>query len=440
MLAYDNKTILKVALPMMGSSFIQSIVLMTDSAFLTRYDNDAYAAAGNAGLIYVALFMIVTGMSDGAQILISRKIGEKNFGALGRVLSNAQISLLAMVSVLFVFSYYLMPDFIQGYAANPRIASMQGEYLSIRSVALFFALIQLPLQAYYFAWGRSIVPFIATIITAVGNVILDYGLIFGKLGFPEMGLAGAAWASTIADGLGAIMLLSYTLLSKEHIKNKLFETWKLEKESIKELFKLSIPIIAQGTLALMIWAVYFAWLEQRGVFEVTVSQNIRNIYFLAFIPVFGFATTTKTYVSQYFGAKQLSDIPKIQKRLILLSLIFMVLVFHGGMLYPDKLVGMINPNEEFIAKSADTLRFIAPSMLLFCIGAVFLQSINGIGRTYVTFFIELVITGSYLLYSYFTIRVWKWDVQYIWTVEYIYFGLMIILSYSYLKWSNWNKI
>ncbi len=440
MLAYDHKTILKVALPMMGASFVQSIVLMTDSAFLTRYDNDAYAAAGNAGLIYVTLFMLVTGMSDGAQILISRKIGEQNYGSLGRVLSNAQLSLLGLVTILFIFSYFFMPQFIQGYAGNEKIATMQGEYLSIRSIALFFALIQLPLQAYYFAWGKSMVPFIATMMTAFGNVILDYGMIFGKLGFPEMGLAGAAWASTIADGLGAFFLLSYTLLSKEHIKNKLFLTWKLEKESVKELFKLSVPIIIQGTIALMIWAIYFAWLEQRGVFEVTVSQNIRNIYFLAFIPVFGFATTTKTYVSQYFGAKRVDLIPVIQKRIILLSLLFMVLVFHGGVLYPESLVRLINPNEEFIATSAATLRFIAPSMLLFCIGSVYLQSINGIGRTPITLLIEIVITGAYLVYSYFTIRIWQWDVQYIWSVEYIYFGLMTILSYSYLKFSNWKKI
>ena len=277
-------------------------------------------------------------------------------------------------------------------------------------------------------------------LTAVGNVILDYGMIFGKLGFPEMGLQGAAWASTIADGIGAFFLLGYTLLSKEHVKNKLFQSWKLEKESVKELFKLSVPIILQGSLALMIWAVYFAWLEQRGVFEVTVSQNIRNIYFLAFIPVFGFATTTKTYISQYYGAKKLEIIPIIQKRLIAMSLICMVIVFHGAFLYPEKLIPLINPNEEFIPKSAETLKFISFSMLLFCIGSVYLQSINGIGRTHITLVIEILITGSYLLYSYLTIRVWEWDVKYIWSVEYIYFGLMTIASYAYLKFSNWKKI
>lgn len=440
MLDYKYKTILKVALPMMGASFIQSIVLMTDSAFLTRYDNDAYAAAGNAGLIYVTLFMLVIGMSDGAQILISRKIGEKNYGALGRVLSNAQISLLFLVAILFVFTYFLMPDFIDGYAANAKIGNLQGEYLSIRSIALFFALVQLPLQAYYFAWGRSVIPFLATLMTALSNIILDYGLIFGNLGLPELGLSGAAWASTIADGLGALFLLSYTLISKEHIRNKLFESWTLEKESVKELLKLSIPIILQGTLALMIWAIYFAWLEQRGVFEVTVSQNIRNLYFLAFIPVFGFAATTKTYVSQYYGAKKIKLIPVIQKRLIGMSLLFMALVFHGGMLYPEKLVLLINPNEAFLAKSAETLRFVTSSMFLFCIGSIYLQSINGIGRTHITLLIEIVVTGTYLVYSYFTIRVWMWDVKYIWSVEYLYFGLMAILSYSYLKFSNWKKI
>ncbi|HLU88171.1 MAG TPA: MATE family efflux transporter, partial [Taishania sp.] len=200
MLEINYKTILKVALPMMGASFIQSIVLLTDAAFLTRYNNEAFAAAGNAGLIYVSLFMIIVGMSDGAQILISRKIGEKNYHQLGRVLSNTQLSLLALVIVLFALSFFLLPKFIQGYAANEQIALMQGEYLSIRSIALFFAVIQFPLQAYYFAWGRSIIPFIATMFTAIGNIFLDYVLIFGKMGFPEMGLGGAAWASTIADG------------------------------------------------------------------------------------------------------------------------------------------------------------------------------------------------------------------------------------------------
>ncbi|HLU86578.1 MAG TPA: MATE family efflux transporter, partial [Taishania sp.] len=332
-----------------------------------------------------------------------------------------------------------LPKFIQGYAANEQIALMQGEYLSIRSIALFFAVIQFPLQAYYFAWGRSIIPFIATMFTAAGNIFLDYVLIFGKMGFPEMGLGGAAWASTIADGLGALFLLSYTILSKEYIKQKLFQTWNAEWDSIKELMKLSIPIILQGTLALMVWAVYFAWIEQIGVFEVTVSQNIRSIYFLAFIPVFGFGATTKTYVSQYFGAKKLALIPVIQKRIILLSILSMIVVFHGSILYPEQLIKLINPNEAFIAKSAETLKFIGCSMFLFCIGGVFLHSINGLGRTHITLLIEIIITGSYLLYSYFTIKVWEWDVKMIWSVEYVYFTLMTILSFSYLKLSKWKK-
>lgn len=425
---------------MMGASFIQSIVLLTDSAFLTRYDNDAFAAAGNAGLIFVTLFMFITGMSDGAQILISRKIGEKNYGAIGRILSNSQISLLGLVSILFVLTYFYMPSFILSYASNPKIGHLQGEYLSIRSIALFFALIQLPLQAYYFAWGRSLIPFTATLITAFGNVFLDYSMIFGNFGFPEMGLQGAAWASTISDGFGAFFLLSYTILSKEHIKNKLFQTWNLQWESIKELFKISVPIIFQGTMALMIWAIYFAWIEQRGVFEVTVSQNIRSIYFLAFVPVFGFASTTKTYISQYYGARKIETIPIIQKRLILMSLTSMFIVFHGGFMYPEFLISLVNPNELYIPKSAETLRFVSFSMFLFCIGSILLQSINGIGRTHITLFIEMIITSSYLLYSYFTICVWNWDIKYVWSVEYIYFGLMIILSYSYLKFSDWKKI
>src|SRR5690606_14601965 len=105
--------------------------------------------------------------------------------------------------------------FIQGYAANEDIAIMQGEYLSIRSIALFFALIQLPLQAYYFAWGRSVIPFVATMFTAFGNIFLDYVMIFGKWRFSAIGLSGAVWASTLADGLGPLILPSYTIFPRE---------------------------------------------------------------------------------------------------------------------------------------------------------------------------------------------------------------------------------
>lgn len=439
MLSLNYKTILTVALPMMGASFVQSIVLLTASAFLSRYSTDAFAAVGNAGLVYISMHMFVVGISDGAQILISRKIGEGRYDLLGRILGSSVIALALMVILLFTFAQLVIPDLINGYVEHAEIAQAQVEYLSIRSYGLFFAMLMLPVQAYYFAFGKSWVPLVSAIVTAVGNIVLDYSLIFGNFGFPEMGLKGAALAATISDGLSALFLISFLFLSKEHVKRKLFSQFRMAKETFAEIFKLSLPIVFQGTIALSTWTIFFIWLEQMGKFELTVSQNIRSVYFLAFVPVWGFAAATKTYVSQYVGAKRIGDIKTIQWRVQLLSMVFMLIAFHGSFLYPEAIISWINPGEEFIAKSADTLRYVSLSMFIFAYFSVFFQTINGIGKTQITFLIEIIAVALYALSAYLLIKVWKVDIIYVWSVEYVYFGSMGLMSLAYLRLADWKK-
>lgn len=439
MLSLNYRTILSVALPMMGASFVQSIVLLTASAFLSRYSTDAFAAVGNAGLIYISMHMFVVGISDGAQILISRRIGQGRYDALGQLLGSSVLTLSLIVLSLFSFAQLLLPELIFGYAKHVEIAQAQVDYLSIRSYGLFFAMMMLPVQAYYFAFGKSWVPLVSAIVTAVGNVVLDYSLIFGNFGFPEMGLRGAALAATISDGLSALFLVSFFFLSKEHIKYKLFKQFRLMKSTFIEIFKLSFPIVFQGTVSLSTWTIFFIWLEQMGKFELTVSQNIRTVYFLAFVPVWGFAAATKTYISQYVGAKRLGEIKTIQWRIQLLSLIFMLIAFHGSFLYPETIISWINPEDEYISKSAETLRYVSLSMFIFAYFSVFFQTINGIGKTHITFLIEAITVGLYTLSAYLLIKVWQVDIVYVWTVEYVYFCSMGLLSFAYLKLFNWKK-
>lgn len=433
MLSLSYKKILSVALPMMGASFVQSIVLLTASAFLSRYSTDSFAAVGNAGLIYISMHMFVVGISDGAQILISRRIGEQRFDVLGQLLGSSMLTLSVIVLLLFTFAQTLLPKIVFGYVAHPEIAQAQIDYLSIRSYGLFFAMLTLPIQAYYFAFGKSWVPLVSAIVTALGNIVLDYSLIFGNYGFPEMGLRGAALAATISDGLSALFLVSFLFLSKEHVKYKLFKHFRLLKETFTEILKLSVPIVLQGTVALSTWAIFFIWLEQMGKFELTVSQNIRSVYFLAFVPVWGFAAATKTYISQYVGAKRLQDVKTIQWRVQLLSMIFMLIAFHGSFLYPEVMISWINPEEEFLSKSAETLRYVSLSMFIFAFFSVYFQTINGFGKTQITFLIEAIAVVLYVLSAYLFIKVWKWDIVYVWSVEYVYFCSMGLMSFAYLK-------
>lgn len=423
----------------MVSSFIQAVVLLTDTALLSRYSTESFDAAGNAGLIYVTMFMALAGMADGAQILIARRIGQKNSDAVGRIFGTSVLVHSLLAIVLFLLLETIAPNILMNFSKHPDLALEETKFISIRSYALFFATISLSIQAFFFATGKTWVVLISAIITAFSNIILDYYLIFGKGFFPEMGIEGAALASTLADGIGMLFLVIYLLFSKQRKEFALFSHFSFSLDSFKELIKVGSPIMFQGLIALSTWTIFFTWIEQMGKFELTVSQNIRSIYFLAFIPIWGFSATTKTYISHYIGKGDFHALKTIQKRIQLLTMLFLSVIVIGSTFYPSNLIAIINPSEEYIQKSAEILRFISISTLLFGFVSVYFQTINGSGNTMVTFAIEVISVVIYLVSSYFLIKVIKVDIYWVWSVEYIYFGTIGILSIGYLRIFDWKK-
>lgn len=433
------KSILSVALPMMVSGFIQSVVLITDSAFISRYSVEGFDAVGNAGLAYITFFMMLMGMSDGAQIIMARRIGEERKAAVGRQVSAAGLVLAALAFVFFSILETIIPSLIEATSLNSKVAHLQGIYLNYRSFGLFFSMITLVLQAFYLAQGRTGLVLTAALITAGGNIVLDYLLIYGIGFFPEMGVAGAALASTLADGLGMCFLLSVTLTSKENQSFELFKGLKNIVTEIKELLKVGTPLLLQGFSALFTWTLFFTWIEQMGQYELTVSQNIRSLYFLAFVPIWGFASTTKTYISQYIGAGRQEDLPLIQQRIQRLTLLFLLLFFHGALFYPGALISLINPHQEFLAESSSILRLIIGSIMIYGFVSVYFQTIHGSGNTVASMTIEMVSVGIYMLFVFLFIKIFKFEIYYVWTVEYIYFGVMGVLSIVYLRFFKWNQ-
>jgi putative MATE family efflux protein len=423
----------------MVSSFIQSIVLITDSAFISRYDTLAFDAVGNGGLVYITMYVTLLGLGDGAQILIARRIGQNKIKSISKIFSTSILILFLIALLLFVLLYFLMPEWIISYSKNETIAIYQGQYIKIRSFALFTSVLTLAIQAFYMAIGKTWVVLIASLVIALSNIVLDYALIFGNFSFPEMGLEGAAWASTIADGLGTLFLVLFTLFTSYKSEYQLFKRLKVSWLSFKELLNIGAPLMLQGLTALATWTVFFIWIEQIGSFELTVSQNIRSLYMFAFVPIWGFAGTTKTYISQYMGRREFDIIPVIQRRIQLITVILLFFTFHGSILYPETLIRFVNPNELYVAKSAEILRFVSVSIFLYGFVSVYFQTINGSGNTIFSMSVEMISVGMYLITAFVFIKILRLDIYWVWSVEYIYFGTIGLLSFLYLKRFNWKK-
>jgi len=379
--------------------------------------------------------MILVGFGDGTQIILARRIGEKKTEQLAHVFTTALLIQFMIAVMLFSILFFIAPHWLISISEQQDIAFLQGNFLSIRSFAFFPGCIFLIVQAYFLAKGKTWPVLFSAILTALSNVLLDYSLIFGNFGLPEMGVKGAALASTCSDLIGMVSMGILFVLDREF---RLFKLKTFSFISAKNILKISSPLMLQGSIALGTWTLFFMMLEQRGVFELTVSQNIRSIYFLAFVPVWGFAGTTKTYVSQYLGSGKAELIPQLQKRIQLLTTLFLIVTFHGAVLYPELLVSWINPEEIYIEKSASILRLISLSIILYGLISVYYQTIQGSGNTFYSMCIELSTVLIYVSACHLFINIFSLDIYWIWTVEYIYFGVIGIMSILYLRNSNWK--
>jgi putative MATE family efflux protein len=438
--------LLKVALPISLGSFVQFIVVFVDNLFLSKVGINELNGAGLSGMIYVTMLMLGVGLASGAQIIMARRNGEKHFKEVGQVLINSLFLGLILAGVLFVLLKYVSPFFLDDWLRSPIIDDNVNRFLGIRSWGMFVSIIALVLMSFYMAIAKTIVLVYATVATALINVVLDYLLIFGHYGFPELGLEGAAYATVMAEVIGLSIIIAYMIFKRTDQKFDLKGALKIFNLSRTwKILYLSFPIMVQQVLALATWSVFFFLVEKLGDTELMVSNIIRNLYMLAFVSVMGLAQTTKTYVSTLIAEKRQAMLRPVINRLILLNLCGIVVLSHGLWLYPEYLAGLFTSNVDSVAKvatiieqSKNTMFVIVPAMVIFAFSSIFLNTVEGSGRTWIAMLIELVSIMFYLGMTYYMTVMNPKPIHVVWMNDYGYFGIIGVLSFLFLQFSNWK--
>ena len=199
---YTNKQIWSVSYPILLSLLAQNVINVTDTAFLGRVSEIALGASAMGGLFYICIFTIAFGFSTGSQIVIARRNGEARYGDVGPVMIQGVLFLLVMALLLFGFTKAFGGNIMRLLVSSESIYDATMEFLDWRIFGFFFSFVNVMFRALYIGITRTKVLTINAVVMALTNVVLDYALIFGHFGLPEMGIKGAAIASVI--GLSAL--------------------------------------------------------------------------------------------------------------------------------------------------------------------------------------------------------------------------------------------
>ena len=218
---YTNKQIWSVSYPILLSLLAQNVINVTDTAFLGHVSEVALGASAMGGLFYICVFTIAFGFSTGSQIVIARRNGEGRYTDVGPVMIQGVMFLFAMALLLFGFTKAFGGDIMHLLISSESIYEGTMEFLDWRIYGFFFSFVNVMFRALYIGITRTKVLTINAVVMALTNVILDYMLIFGKFGMPEMGIKGAGRS------------LLYSLLPHLHIYHSRLE--KIRSESITHI-------------------------------------------------------------------------------------------------------------------------------------------------------------------------------------------------------------
>lgn len=223
----DYRNIWKIAYPIILGSVAQNIIALTDTAFLGHLSEVALGAAAIATIFYFAVVMLGWGFGLGTQIVIARRFGEGNYERVGKTFDHALYFLLILAVLLLGFMQIQAPPILKGIVQSDAIFQASTDYISVRAWGILFACVNLLFRAFYIGIAKTKVISWSTAFMAIVNIFLDYALIFGEFGLPEMGIKGAALASVIAEAC-VLVFFWYILLEKLRSKSTsylLFQRW-----------------------------------------------------------------------------------------------------------------------------------------------------------------------------------------------------------------------
>ena len=436
--------IFAIAAPLILGSAGQNIVALSDSIFLYYQSEDDFAAIGFVGVFYLIMAAIGYGFSKGGQVMIARRMGEGKPEEVGRNFFDMLYFELALALLMFLFMQLGCPYLFKILIKSPVIYEKSLEFLKYRSYGVFFSYTGLAMIALYTGVARTKFIMWDTGIMGIFNIVLCYLLVYGKHGFPEMGIAGAGLASTIAEGAAFIAFVIYIYADKNAEEYHLFKPRKVDLSIIKQQMTIGIPSVAQPVVGLGSWLVFLSIVElSLGVRALAVTNLVRVVYLLLSIPSWGFASSINTLVSNIIGQGNFNmvipTIWKTAKLCLAVTMVFALPILLFPTFFLEPLLQKTG-EANLLGEATPILYVLIGILILFSIGSVFFNALASTGAALLGLMLQFICAILYLGYIQFILSYTNGGLTWAWTAEIFYWIVMIGATVWYLKSDRWHSL
>ncbi|MBD7914189.1 MATE family efflux transporter [Clostridium sp. Sa3CUN1] len=385
-------TLFKLAVPILGTSFIQMAYNMVDMIWVGRIGSNAVAAVGTAGFFTWFGTSLVFISKIGAEIGVAQSIGKKNDKEKNKFIYNSLFINIIIAIIYTIILLIFRKSFIDFFKLGDlEIVNMSINFLVIVSIGMIFSFLNPLFTGIFNASGSSKIPFLINTIGLVFNIVFDPILIFGLFGFPKLGVEGAAIATVSAQAIVTIIFIISFVKNGYNLslKNKKY----LDKEVCFKICKLGIPTALQNCgfafFAMIIGRIVASW----GPVAIAVQKVGSQIEAISWMTAEGFATALTAFVGQNYGANKWDRILKGYKATMIMACtigIFSTILF---VFFGESIFSIFIPEEEAILSGAIYLKILGYSQLFMCIEITTSGAFSGFGDTVTPSWVSIILTG-----------------------------------------------
>lgn len=402
-----NKLLVSMATPMIISMLVQAFYNIVDSVFVSRIVDDASAAegitAGTAALnavgmafpVQTLLIAFATGTCVGVNALLSKALGEKDFDTVHKTAANGIFLSFMNFVVFFLIGLFLAKPVIMLQGGSGLTLNYGVQYLSIVCMGSLGIYMQFIFERLLQSTGRTLATMFTQLTGAIINIVLDPILIFGLLGAPKMGVAGAAVATITGQIIAAVFAFILNMKLNADVKVN-FKGFKPDMAIIGKIYSVGIPsIIMQsiGSIMTSMMNKILTGLNPASVAVFTVYFKLQSIFFM---PVFGLNNGMVPILAFNYGAQKRKRMIKVIKLTMMYAFFFLFIGFILFEVIPDKLLLIFDTGDpSLIIYGVPALKIIGFHYLAawFCIigGTVFQSLGNGVYSLIVSVARQLVV-------------------------------------------------
>jgi putative MATE family efflux protein len=296
------RQIARIGVPIAFQQFAFALLTMLGNIMVGQRGDVAMAAVGVASQIYFLLSLFLFGVASGSAMVTAQLWGKGDTRSIRRVLALCLWMSLA-ISAVFVAVSQTVPDWIVGiYTPDPAVIALGGDYLRILSGAFLFFAVTFSFGLVLRSIGTVRLPVTISICSLGLNILLSYGLIFGRLGLPEMGVLGAAWAAVVSRFLECLVLLILTYASRSPVAASVRELLSFDRGFFIRVMKPVLPVVLNEvfwSLGITAYNIIYGHIGTEALAAIGILSTVDNLALVLFM---GTANATSVTAGNSIGA------------------------------------------------------------------------------------------------------------------------------------------